>query len=90
MLPLPGGRTARGFSQHILERFWLLRDHGRQCAERLAGNGQTSIVGHFQFQISNHLEMLAILAHEREPFFEGTRGDQGIERLQSMRARRSS
>src|ERR1035441_10184338 len=31
--------------------------------------------------------MLAVLGRKREPFFEGTRGDQGIERLQSMRAR---
>jgi len=49
--------------------------------------GQDSIAGHFQLQIANHLEVLAILGRKREPFLEGGRGDQGVERLQSMRAR---
>jgi len=61
----------------------MLGDFGQQHARggsRLAA----SIVGHLQFEIADHLEVLAILGRKREPVFESGRGNQGIKDLQSM------
>jgi hypothetical protein len=61
----------------------MLGDFGQQHA--LGGSRlMASIVGHFQFEIADRLEVLAILGRKREPFFESSRGNQGIKGLQSM------
>jgi hypothetical protein len=69
--------------QGVLDGLVMLGDFGQQHAcggSRLAA----SIAGHLQFEIADHLEVLAIPGRKREPFFESSRGDQGIKGLQSM------
>jgi hypothetical protein len=47
---------------------------GQQHA-RGASKLAASIVGHLQFEIADHVEVLSILACERESFFERGGGD---------------